>query len=291
MHILAKAVICTLSACVPALAQEAQGRNPLLDNLADDLATQIQKAEVTGNKIVQLVPFSLTDELQKRLAQRATGFLILDSSVVLQLIEEDRIEPRDLQNMQAALWLGGRFATPLVVYGETKEVDDSVEVVLSLVNTHGDVKATALKALNYPVELRPAEIKISTRLKKTPELLKAIADFESRSIPKRRPEANPDEQGVYQAGKGEVSVPECQYCPNPPFSDEAVTARAQATVVLAVVVGGDGTIVNVEPVRGAPFGFTRQAMRIVRTWKLLPAMNAGTPVKVRMLVEVVFRQH
>jgi len=48
---------------------------------------------------------------------------------------------------------------------------------------------------------------------------------------------------------------------------------------------------DVKVVRPLSFGLAEQAIRTVRTWQFQPATRDGTPVPVRVVVEVKFLLH
>lgn len=97
--------------------------------------------------------------------------------------------------------------------------------------------------------------------------------------------------GVFNAGRDGVGEPACIYCPNPTFTDEAVKARYQGTVVLRVIVTADGRATNISVVRGAGLGLDERAAEAVRGWKFRAARGPnGQPVATWVNIEVVFRQ-
>jgi TonB family protein len=59
--------------------------------------------------------------------------------------------------------------------------------------------------------------------------------------------------------------------------------------VLRLVVDAEGSVGDVAVVKPLSFGLAEQAIKTVRTWKFGPAMRDGTPVPVRVMVEVTFR--
>jgi TonB family protein len=96
--------------------------------------------------------------------------------------------------------------------------------------------------------------------------------------------------GPPHAGTGGYGYPVCIYCPNPTFSDEAVKAKYQGTVLLQAVVTADGRVTNIQVVRGLGLGLDEKAIETVRTWRLKPAIGpAGRPSAVAVPIEVTFR--
>jgi len=94
--------------------------------------------------------------------------------------------------------------------------------------------------------------------------------------------------GIYSVGGG-VSAPVPIYKPEPAYSEEARKAKYQGTVVLWIVVDASGGVTDCKVVKPLGLGLDEKAVETVRTWKFKPAMKNGTPVPVRVLVEVSFR--
>ncbi len=94
--------------------------------------------------------------------------------------------------------------------------------------------------------------------------------------------------GVFQVGSG-VSAPRALFTPEPEYSEEARRAKHQGTVVLWLVVGPDGRPRDLRVLRSLGLGLDEKAMDAVRQWKFEPARKNGTPVSVRINVEVDFK--
>jgi TonB family protein len=94
--------------------------------------------------------------------------------------------------------------------------------------------------------------------------------------------------GVYRVGNG-VSSPQLVHKIEPQYSDEAREAKLQGTVVLAVEVGADGFVQDVQVRRGLGLGLDENAMDAIRQWEFSPALKDGQPVSVSATVEVNYR--
>jgi protein TonB len=94
--------------------------------------------------------------------------------------------------------------------------------------------------------------------------------------------------GAYSVG-GNVSAPIPIYKPEPPYSEEARKAKYQGTVVLWIVVDAAGNVTDERVVKPLGLGLDEKALDTVRTWKFKPGLRNGTPVPVRVMVEVSFR--
>ena len=75
----------------------------------------------------------------------------------------------------------------------------------------------------------------------------------------------------------------------PEYSEEARVAHYSGTILLAVVIGEDGTPMQVRVVRGLGFGLEQKAIEAVNKWRFKPGSENGNPVRVRANVEVSFR--
>lgn len=94
--------------------------------------------------------------------------------------------------------------------------------------------------------------------------------------------------GAFSVGGG-ISAPIPIYQPEPPYSEEARKAKFQGVVVLSIVVDTQGRVSDVRLVRRLGMGLDEKAVDTVKTWKFKPALRNGTPVPVRVMVEVTFR--
>jgi periplasmic protein TonB len=94
--------------------------------------------------------------------------------------------------------------------------------------------------------------------------------------------------GPYNVG-GDVSAPIPIYKPEPPYSEQARKAKYQGTVVLWIIVDAVGNVTDAQVVKPLGMGLDENAVTTVRTWKFKPAMRNGSPVPVKVMVEVSFR--
>jgi len=88
----------------------------------------------------------------------------------------------------------------------------------------------------------------------------------------------------------EVSMPICNVCPYPVYTDEARQVKIQGTVTLRVLVGADGKASEIRVVRGVGYGLEERAVQTVRGWKFRPARDASQrALATWVTIEVVFR--
>jgi periplasmic protein TonB len=96
---------------------------------------------------------------------------------------------------------------------------------------------------------------------------------------------------VYRVG-GDVKPPKAISTPNPPDEKPEPTRKGKTkyrgTVVLLIVVGPEGTVLDVKVVRTLKVELDEKAIEAVKKWKFEPATKKGTPVAVQVPVEVDF---
>ncbi len=96
--------------------------------------------------------------------------------------------------------------------------------------------------------------------------------------------------GIYTPGTAGVSMPECEYCPQPEFSEEAATEKLTGTVELEAVISAEGRAVQIRVTKPLGAGLDGMSVKGVRDWKFKPARDPyGNPVAVRQAIQVTFR--
>jgi protein TonB len=95
--------------------------------------------------------------------------------------------------------------------------------------------------------------------------------------------------GYPNAGTGGYGDPVCVYCPKPDFTDEAVKAKYQGTVMLSAIVTLDGRATNIQVVKGLGLGLDEKAVEALRNSRLKPAVGPdGKPAAVKAYFEMEF---
>jgi TonB family protein len=107
----------------------------------------------------------------------------------------------------------------------------------------------------------------------------------------RQTDITPDAgDGPFVPGQNGVSFPQCLYCQNPQYSEEARAAGVVGTVSLRIIVKTDGRAADVQVVKGLGHGLDELAVRAVQAWRFKPAMGpTGKPVPTTVPVEINFR--
>lgn len=93
--------------------------------------------------------------------------------------------------------------------------------------------------------------------------------------------------GVYRPG-GAVTSPRLVKQVKPGYTNEALLANIQGTVVLEVVVARDGCTSQIRVVRSLDPGLDERAVSAVAQWRFEPGRLAGTPVDVLVVIMLDF---
>ncbi len=98
----------------------------------------------------------------------------------------------------------------------------------------------------------------------------------------------PDAQlPVFHLGPG-IAAPFVVSKAKPAYSEEARLAKLEGTVLLSLVVGGDGQPRDIQVVRPLGLGLDESAIENVRAWQFKPGTRNGSPVDVVVNEEVFF---
>ena len=95
--------------------------------------------------------------------------------------------------------------------------------------------------------------------------------------------------GAYQPGSG-VSSPVLLSQVKPQYTTEAMRAKIQGKVWLEVVVMTDGRPGDIRIARSLDrtFGLDEEAIKAMRQWRFRPGVRLGSPVPVKVIVEMEF---
>jgi len=106
-------------------------------------------------------------------------------------------------------------------------------------------------------------------------------------IPDAPPAPEPEGPVRFVVG-GNITEPERLSGPNPQYPEAARRARIQGVVVLECTIGKDGTVQNINVLRGLPLGLTESAVDAVNRWKFKASTLNGKPVEVLYILTVRF---
>lgn len=125
-----------------------------------------------------------------------------------------------------------------------------------------------------------------------PDAERAIADADNR----RRERRLELQAHIHRVGFDVLSPVPIQQVQPEPVNQGAVQSSGQVkakegTVILAMEVGVDGKVHDVQVLRLLDVVLDQKAIEAVRQWKFSPARMKGLPVPVQIQVEVNFRLH
>lgn len=97
------------------------------------------------------------------------------------------------------------------------------------------------------------------------------------------------ERVVFRAGTNGVGSPQCVYCPQPEYTQQARDAQFSGGVVLDVIVTADGRVTNPVVLKDPGLGLAKKAIDQLTSWKMKPAPGLdGKPTDCRIQVAVSF---
>ncbi|HSR70669.1 MAG TPA: TonB family protein [Acidobacteriota bacterium] len=95
--------------------------------------------------------------------------------------------------------------------------------------------------------------------------------------------------GVYRYGQAGVTPPEVLKKPTPAYTDEAIKAKIQGSVMLQAIVYEDGSVGGFKVLRPLGYGLEERAIEsISNEWVFRPGTHNGKPVPVVVVIEVTF---
>jgi TonB family protein len=106
------------------------------------------------------------------------------------------------------------------------------------------------------------------------------------------PESLMPSDGIFEIGRAGITVPRCEYCPNPTYTNEATKQKLEGEIDLVILVNADGSAVTLTIVKTLGGGLDEAAADIIRTWRFKSAVNVdGKPVATRTPVTINFRMY
>jgi len=76
--------------------------------------------------------------------------------------------------------------------------------------------------------------------------------------------------------------------PSPTYSEEAIKAKIEGSVVVGLVVDEKGNPTNLRVITGLGMGLNEKALENVKIWKFEPALKDGKPFPAHIYAEVIF---
>jgi TonB family protein len=93
-----------------------------------------------------------------------------------------------------------------------------------------------------------------------------------------------------RAGVNGVSTPQCWYCPQPKYSEQALKAKYSGDVLLDVTVTAEGNVIDPVMIKSPGLGLDAKAMAEALNWKMKPARGRdGNVTDCRVQILMSFR--
>jgi TonB family protein len=279
-------ILCCLSfvvlSLIGALGLSAPSASAQQQEIKDLASTMAQSLHASGEKKVAVFDFvgpgetitafgaKLADDFSRALSQSDQHLHVEDRRDVAHRMKEMDYGPEDSLDAGSVLAFAQVLKLNAAVLGTIARDGDQMRVSVRAVQI-GDKGTTV-------IDSRGATIAVSDESAKLMQTYIA------------RPEADAGvDKSLPEPGTGGYSYPKCVYCPQPQYSQPAIHAKFQGTVMLSVVITADGRATDIRVKRRLPYGLTNKAIEAVQQWKFEPAKDSdGRPVAVRTIIETTF---
>jgi hypothetical protein len=235
-------------------------------------------------------PTELAHEIESQLADQlrkdAGGFDVLDADELRQRIAKPEIPPTAFANSSWMRCYASELGDTMVIEGTLRVVPDGAVLDIEVWS------ARARKSIFKESGIVPLTASME-QLARKPASSTPLPDFDTYEDrlwvnPKLPP--LPDEQTVEPNELEGYTTPRCIRCTNPSFSDDALAAKIQGTVLLKAQILADGSLTKLVLLKGLPCGLTDRAFEAAATWTFEPGRKSdGTPVATDVPLEVIFR--
>ncbi|HWQ03064.1 MAG TPA: energy transducer TonB [Candidatus Nitrosotenuis sp.] len=269
----------------PSGAQEKDIKD-LAEQVFKTLRGKLKKKDAEKQRLL-IVPFQLGNtpateygkwlavRFAEAISQKHEEFQIVSYDELAQALHSDMIPEAWAGHLLIARYLAVKTRAAFLIYG-TYELS-STGAFLTL-DVEEKSKAKSFGRIRGELTLLPDKLFLAKKY--LPEGIDLQA-FEFAAPPVSSP--------IFKPGMSDVIPPQCQFCPHPPYSDAARSAKFEGTVKLRVVVSAEGRVFVHKVVAALPLGLTRAAVEAVQKWRLYPATKDGVPVAIEMQIEVTFR--
>jgi len=121
-----------------------------------------------------------------------------------------------------------------------------------------------------------------------------LAPFELDQISITTAQSNDD---VFKVSEKAIEVDDCDHkeppkpihTPEPEFPKDGRNAKEQSLVLLYALVDTEGKVAGLQTISTDSYGFSQNALNMVKTWRFKPATCNGRPVMMEMNIEVNFK--
>lgn len=218
-----------------------------------------------GKKVTRLGQ-SLADQVSAVLASVGTEYSIIGRNVLQSAIENEHLAPIDdwnSQSLKMGRWIASEAGASELVIGFIENDPEGVRLRVDSYEVGSEERIAGYGVI----------MPITSDLQKSLDTKLVIP---STAIP--------------LAGTNGYSVPKCDSCPVPRFTQESIRLQKSGTVVLAVVITAEGKTTDFRLVKDPGYGMAQQAIDAVSKWRLIPAAGPdGKAAPVWTFVEVNFK--
>jgi TonB family protein len=224
---------------------------------------------------------SLTQDFADALRSHAQNFEVVDRRDIERAIAGHELPDGALNSPRITACYAPELKATVIVSASVEYTPGKLVLDLSVSTAQGDRGIFDKKII---IDRTPAMEELM--IKSLPEAAGSygedktiwVKDEESRTKPL------PPSSGVQG-----FSFPSCVRCGPARYSDAAVKAKVQGTVLLSVAIGADGRAEKISVKRPLPCGLDQQAINAVKDWEFKPATGPdGKPAAVLQTAEVTF---
>jgi TonB family protein len=279
----------------------AQQKYSDFDSLAANVANAIQKSPEAATEIPKVrtfvfverysEPTELAYELSARFAgllqKNASGFVILGDDGFRKAISNPDLPVGLFSSSPAMRCYASELGATMLVEGAMQIAPDGAIL---------DVTVWSAKARRV-IFSESAIVPMTFEMRDLAAKKAPVVDPPDFSTHETRVWVNPDHPPVADEqtilhdapSKGGTWV-KCVRCLGPNFSDDALSAKMQGTIVVRAEVLADGSVARIALVRGLPCGLTDKAFEAIQQWTFAPARDpSGNPIAADTPLEITFR--
>jgi TonB family protein len=257
-----------------------QQKLPEVQTLAKQLADRLP-AKQKGNILVvdlkgpegKWMPFGawLADQFSAAFADLGGGVQVIDRARLATMMDAHHLPPENAFDTKAAAMLAKGLGADTVVMGSFGAAENGIGITLD---------AYSVSDFNF-YDSSPRPDRVPGKIPLTEDVAAHLDVPLESLLPK---------DGIFKAGEGGVTEPQCARCPNPDFSNLAVAKKVDGTVVLDAVITPQGRATQIMILQPLGLGLDERAVDAVKQWKFKPATEAdGKSVAVHTKIEVTFR--
>jgi TonB family protein len=223
----------------------------------------------------------LAQNFAQSLRSHARNFTVLDHRDVEAAISNHKLPIGALSSRSVVACYAPELGVTLIIAGWIEYTPENMILDIGVESLAGDHGISGKKIIT------PLTAAMET-LRSQPAVGTEAIFGEDRTVWVRH-ESSKTTVTSAKSGAGGYSYPACIHCPQVPFTDAAVKAKAAGTVTLSVVIGADGKAQRISVQRALPCGLDQRAIDAIKDWSFRPATGPdGKPAPVIQTIEVTF---